>query len=188
MSLGKFVTNQLYQIYKDKRDVAGRLTYANDQMVWAVAHEGRDLALRLQHCDRHSAELLNLEVRVDDVSTDDTAPSLPALSEATIESLNYLEEPLAVWELDEREQVVQLRSMPPQYEDEALFYWEVEISQRNFEGNDMTTLRMGRYHWQPGLPEREQVPYPVTYTLLGRITESLAQVLAGYRMPAAPEA
>jgi hypothetical protein len=87
--------------------------------------------------------------------------------------LSYLEEPLAVWELDGAERVAQLRSSPPQREGEEVSYWEVTLI-----AGTQTSARMARYRWSPDMIEREIVAYPATFALVGRMVDSLTAALA----------
>jgi hypothetical protein len=89
---------------------------------------------------------------------DDARAWLGDHAAAAIRSLGFLEEPLAVWELDGDEGVVQLRSSPPLREGDDVTYWEVVIR-----CDDRPSATIARYHWAPGLPERERVIYPATF-------------------------
>jgi hypothetical protein len=179
MSLAKHMSNQLYQLFKDKSDVAGTLERRQDgSFVWHLPHEHFAIRLEFGECDRHSTELHRLQVTAThDAANKDEQPTLQQLANAVSKSLSYLEEPLEVWELEEREDTVQLRSNPPQRDEDEVIYWEASIQQPTTPSGRETTVEMSRYRWQPGMPERELVHYPATFNLLGRIAESLCQTI-----------
>ena len=110
-------------------------------------------------------------VRSDSASPDDARTFLSAAAATVARRLSFLEEPLAVWELDGSEGIAQLRSSPPQREGDALSYWEVTL------WAEPPRAQVARYHWQPGMAEREVVAYPATFALLGRVADALAAAL-----------
>jgi hypothetical protein len=178
MSLGKHITNQLYQLFKDKRDIAGTLERRQDgSFAWSLPHEHFAIRLEFGECDRHSTELHRLRVTATREVNTDEQPSLQQLADALGDRLSYLEEPLAVWELEERERTVQLRSNPPQRDEDEVIYWEASIQQANTPAGPETTVEMSRYRWQPGMPERAVLRYPATFSLLGRIAESVCRTI-----------
>ena len=97
---------------------------------------------------------------------------LSAKAAEIVRQLSYLEEPLAVWELDSRENMAQLRSSPPQRDGDERLYWEVVLK---VDGEPSVSI--ARYSWAPGMPEREVVAYPATFALVSRIANSLEVVL-----------
>jgi hypothetical protein len=178
MSLGKHITNQLYQLFKDERDVAGMLERnQHGGFVWHLPHERYAIQLEFGECDRHSTELHRLQVTATQEAPIDEQPSLQQLANTLSDRLSYLEEPLAVWELEAREHTVQLRSNPPQRDEDEVTYWEATIQQADTPSGRETTVEMSRYRWQPGMPEREMVRYPATFSLLGRMAESLCRTM-----------
>jgi hypothetical protein len=178
MSLGKYISNQLYQLCKDKRDVAGTLERRQDgSFAWSLQHEHCSIRLEFGACDRHSTELHRLQVAAVRGTHTDEQPSLQQLAATLSDRLSYLEEPLAIWELEEREHTVQLRSAPPQRDEDEVIYWEACIWQADTPSGHETTIDMSRNRWQPGMPERELVRYPATFSLLGRMVESLCRTV-----------
>ena len=122
--------------------------------------------------DRYSVALRDMLVRSGSASPDDARTFLSATAATVARRLSFLEEPLAVWELDGSEGIAQLRSSPPQREGDALSYWEVTL------WAEPPRAQVARYHWQPGMAEREVVAYPATFALLGRVADALAAALA----------
>lgn len=128
--------------------------------------------LEFQDHDRYSVTLRALEVSR-------TLPATPApdflacAGAATIQHLNFLEEPLGLLELDADLGVAQLRSLPPMREGDEVQYWEVTLT-----AHEKPTATIARYRWTPDMVEREQIEYPATFTLTARIAEALATAMA----------
>jgi hypothetical protein len=176
MQLSKFLTNQLYQLSKDRADVAGTLRRdeASSTYTWDVPFEGHSIHLEFASPDRHSAELCKLQmVSVQPLEEDAPVPPLRDFAEALGQRLGYLEESLATWELEEKEQTIQLRSLPPHHEDGEVHYWEALVQRAPSDAGLEITTRISRYRWQPGMPERTVMRYPATYAFVGRLAESL---------------
>jgi hypothetical protein len=57
-------------------------------------------------------------------------------------------------------------------EGEEVSYWEVTLW-----AGDEPGARAVRYHWAPGMAEREVVAYPATFALVARMADSLAEAL-----------
>src|SRR5262249_10309236 len=114
--------------------------------------------------DRYSVALRALEVGAGAPVVADAHAYLSAAAAEVARRLSYLEEPLAVWELDGREGVAQLRSSPPMREGGDVSYWEVTLTAGAERG-----ARAMRYRWAPGMAEREVVAYPATFALVARM-------------------
>ncbi|HWQ11306.1 MAG TPA: hypothetical protein VNL77_00825 [Roseiflexaceae bacterium] len=139
-----------------------------------VAHGQASARLELADRDRYSAAVRSLEVALGEREAPaDARAELSARAAALIRRLSYLEEPLAVWELEGGERLAQLRSSPPQREGEEVAYWEVTLR-----AAERPTASIARYRWAPGMPEREVVVYPATFALIGRLADSLEAALA----------
>jgi hypothetical protein len=182
MSLGKQLTARLRLLTREGIESAQalvvgdnctRLTVTDDQHTSKVA-------LELFDYDRYSVTMRTLELTCGfSPILDLQAPSdeaiktvLSAYAANIIRQLNYLEEPLAVWELEHNEQAVQLRSSPPQREEADVFYWEALL-----QVGERSSVTLARYHWAEGMVERELAPYPVTCALVARIADSLHAAL-----------
>ena len=48
---------------------------------------------------------------------------------------------------------------------------------RAIRAGDEPGARAVRYHWAPGMPEREVIAYPATFALVARMADSLAEAL-----------
>jgi hypothetical protein len=166
MSLGKQMIEQL-------RLLPAAATPPSDVPVQAlvVNDEAGRATLEFVDHDRYSVTMRALQVGAS-APAGETRAYLSSHAAEIARSLSYLEEPLAVWELDGGERVAQLRSSPPLREGDEVSYWEVTLSAGAEPG-----ARLQRYHWAPGMVEREELDYPATFALVGRLADSLAAAL-----------
>jgi hypothetical protein len=123
--------------------------------------------------DRYSVTLRELVVGADGAAESDARAYLSAAAAAIARRLSFLEEPLAVWELDGGERKAQLRSSPPLREGDEVSYWEVTLW-----AGEQPGARVSRYHWAPGMTERAVVAYPATFALIARLADSLSEALS----------
>jgi len=169
MSIGKQITEQLRLLANGDQTVLEgddkQQIVANDQSMQAT--------LAFFEHDRFSVTLRELAIGTGDVTPTDARAYLSAAAASIARGLSFLEEPLAVWELDGGERKAQLRSSPPLREGEDVSYWEVALWVGEQPG-----ARVSRYHWAPGMTERELVAYPATFALVARMADSLADALA----------
>jgi hypothetical protein len=167
MSLGKQMIEQLRLL------AAAESVFGGDPHKIVTALDGSAQAtLEFFDHDRFSVTLRALDVGGASFEGDVRA-ELSARAAEIARRLSYLEEPLAVWELDGRERVAQLRSSPPQREGDEVSYWEVMLT-----AGAQLAARIARYRWATGMAEREVVAYPATFALVGRMTDSLRAALA----------
>lgn len=137
-----------------------------------VAHDTSRAELAFFDRDRYSVALRDMALSLGAGAPGDARAYLSAAAASVARRLSFLEEPLAVWELDGGEGLAQLRSSPPQREGDELLYWEVTLSAAG------RRAKIARYRWQPGMAEREVIAYPATFALLGRVADNLAAALA----------
>ncbi|MEX0612335.1 MAG: hypothetical protein WD738_23495 [Pirellulales bacterium] len=97
------------------------------------------------------------------------ASDLERIGKALANRLTYLMEPIAPIELDAQECVVQLRSNPPQRDDDGRSYYEL-IVRRGGE------IALARYHKENG-NARRQIPATVTREVLLRLVGDFSAVL-----------
>jgi hypothetical protein len=165
MSIGKQLIEQLRQLANSEGATPA------DGAPLIVAGQPDHARLDFFDHDRYSVALRELVVGMNVDAPADTRTYLSAAAAAVARGLSFLEEPLAVWELDGSEGMAQLRSSPPLREGDEASYWEVTLTA------DQPTARAARYRWAPGMPEREIVAYPATFALLGRMADALAGAL-----------
>ncbi|NJL33977.1 MAG: hypothetical protein HC893_09085, partial [Chloroflexaceae bacterium] len=129
-------------------------------------------AWELADHDRYSAATASARtaLAIPPPDEQDTHSYLHTRAADLVQRLSYLEEPLAVWELDSREGLAQLRSCPPQQEGDDIFFWEVTLRT----SDDTDAVHLTRYHWAPGLAGAEKLIYPATFTLVGRLIDTLS--------------
>jgi hypothetical protein len=137
----------------------------------SVAAGGAEARLAFFDRDRYSVTLRELTVGSGAAAPADARAFLSATAAEVARRLSFLEEPLAVWELDGGEGMAQLRSSPPQRDGAELSYWEVTLTAAE------PAARAARYRWAPGMAEREPVAYPATFSLIGRMADALADAL-----------
>ena len=166
MGIGKQVIEQLRLL------ASGEVVAPASGEPLIVAGQPDNAQLLFSDYDRYSLALRELVVGKDIGAPADTRTYLSDAAAAIARGLSFLEEPLAVWELDAGERTVQLRSSPPLREGQEVSYWEVTLSAAE------PTARAARYHWAPGMAERELIEYPATFALLGRMADALADALA----------
>jgi hypothetical protein len=168
MSIGKQITERLRQLADGDRSV---LEPGAENTLLALDAPLR-AKLEFSDHDRYSLTLRALTVSAGDAAPDDARAYLSATAAEVARRLSFLEEPLAVWELDGGERMAQLRSSPPQREGDAVAYWEVTLW-----AGDEPGARAVRYHWAPGMAEREVLVYPATFALVARMADGLADAL-----------
>jgi len=168
MGLGKQMIEQLRLLAASESTPA-----SGDQVKSVIARdEPTQATLEFFDYDRYSVTLRALHVHSGAPVAGDVRAYLSARAAVIARQLSYLEEPLAVWELDGGEKVAQLRSSPPQREGDEVSYWEVTLS-----AGEQSAARIMRYRWAPGMAEREVVAYPATFALVGRLADSLVIAL-----------
>ena len=170
MSIGKQITEQLRRLADGDRTVLE----AGAENTLLVLDAPLRVELEFSDYDRYSVALRQLTVGAGGVTPDDARAYLSATAAEVARRLSFLEEPLAVWELDGGERAAQLRSSPPLREGDTVTYWEVTLW-----AGDQPGARAARYHWSPGMAERQELIYPATFALIARVADGLADALRG---------
>jgi hypothetical protein len=98
-----------------------------------------------------------------------TAVDLERISNALAARLTYLMEPIRPIEIDVDACVVQLRSSPPQKDDDGRSYYELLVRR----GGE---IALSRYRKESGTP-RQQIPATVTREVLLRLAGDFSAVL-----------
>jgi hypothetical protein len=169
MTLGKQLTEQLRSMAAESPQLAGALREYGGTMTVAAAAPPLQTTLEFSDQDRYSVTLCRLDVVCDEPAIGPTRSFLSGAAAEITRRLSFLEESLAVWELDDSEAVAQLRSSPPQRDGEEITYWEVVLRAGIRPGASIT-----RYRWTPGIAEREVIAYPATFALVARMADALA--------------
>lgn len=180
MSLGKQMTERLGVLAKQGSEAAQLQPLSNEPQTWQLLldHANQHARLELFDFDRYSVTLCALEVGgYTHLQHADAHTTLTSRASEIARQLSYLEEPLALWELDGQEEVVQLRSTPPRNDNQEVSYWEVTLCLE-----PEPRAKLVRYRWTPDMTDREVVAYPATFAILERITDSLHAALSSNDM------
>ncbi|HMO56554.1 MAG TPA: hypothetical protein PKA05_15635 [Roseiflexaceae bacterium] len=167
MALGKLLAEQLNQLAVGSPEIAQSLRDAGGSMALVVAAPAAQATLTFADQDRYSVTFRTLEV-----SHGSGSGTVAAQAAALTQRLAFLEEPLTLIEQSADEQTAQVRSYPPLREGDERWYWEVVL-----QGGNRPSAVIGRYHWAPGMAEREAVAYPATFSLVSRIADALNEAL-----------
>jgi hypothetical protein len=170
MSIGKQITERLRRLADGDKAVLD----AGAENSLLVLDAPLRAQLEFSDYDRYSVALRALTIGAGGTAPLDARDYLSATAAEIARRLSFLEEPLAVWELDGRERMAQLRSSPPLREGDTVAYWEVTLS-----AGDEPGARAVRYQWSPGMAEREVLDYPATFALIARMADGLADALRG---------
>lgn len=140
----------------------------------ADAGQGAGVSLSLVDYDRYSVTLRHLGVYDNSLVIEDTDREdyLQRTAAEITQRLSYLEEPLALLELNTIDGVAQLRSNPPDNGPNDSTYWEVTVLI-----SPHPQAKIARYQWTAGNRERTSVTYPATFATLGRLAKDLAASL-----------
>jgi hypothetical protein len=176
MNLSKRVVEHLEQLAnKGPKQIDAVILNSAEQegFIVGIPAEAQEpsVAITLEAYDRYSVTLRQLEVNYDSLAPGESRDEafLQRCIEQVVRRLTYLEEPLALLELDAAQKLAQLRSHPPYRDGQRLTYWEVLIW-----ATSQPRARLTRYHWQADSHDRKQMAYPATFATLGRIAQDLA--------------
>jgi hypothetical protein len=169
MSVGKILTEQLRLLASGDAATKAEID-ANGAL--SVFDEFGSAKLEFFDHDRYSVTLQELVVGHSTRVGEDVRSYLSEHAANIARRLSFLEEPLAVWELEASEGVAQLRSAPPQREGEDTLYWEVSLSAGVY-----PSARIIRYRWNESMTDREVVAYPATFALVSRMADALQAAL-----------
>ncbi len=133
--------------------------------------EGFGVSLNIDDYDRYSAKLRQMEMYNNSlaVTGDKVEAYLQQCSSIIIERLTYLDEPLALLELNTAESEARLRSTPPRQTANGSIYWEAHLWL-----GPHPRLKLRRFRWTADLKQRAPLAYPTTFASLGRIAEDVA--------------
>ena len=166
MGIGKQITERLRKL------ADGDQAVLETEGTLLVQDAPLQATLEFSDRDRYSLTLRALTVATGGGQPSAARAYLSATAAEVARRLSFLEEPLAVWELDGGERAAQLRSSPPLREGEMVTYWEVTLW-----AGEQPGARAVRYQWSPGMAEREVLAYPATFALVARMADSLAAAL-----------
>ncbi len=122
----------------------------------------RTVKCQVLQCDPLGAAISNLALETGELVSADIA-KLETASKSLCGRVTYLLEPISPIEIDATGCVVQMRSNPPQKDDNGLKYYELTLRQGG-------SVSLTRYEKQPG-NSRLPVPATLTHEVLGRLVE-----------------
>jgi hypothetical protein len=131
----------------------------------AVAEGQRTIRCNVDECDALAVTAIDLSLETPELTTA-TSFELQAASAELAKRVNYLLEPIAPIELDAQGCSVQMRSNPPQKDDNGRRYYELLIRRGG-------SIALCRYEKQPGQP-RVRVPAVLTHEVIGRLVDDFS--------------
>jgi len=178
MKLKQRVINQLEQLATNGPEPLDAVIQKSPEpglIVGIPSENGIGASMSLADYDRYSVTLRHLAVYNKQLTlkADETEQYLHRCAAEITQRLIYLEEPLALLELDTTAGVAQLRSSPPEQGPNRSIYWEVTVRAKPYPQAKLTRLQ-----WTAGRRDRLSLTYPATFATLGRLSEDLATGLA----------
>jgi hypothetical protein len=135
----------------------------------AVSDSPRQLSCDVVERNSLAVSFNQLRLTTTELASAD-APKLESIGKALAARLTYLMEPIAPIEIDAAACVVQLRSNPPQRDDDGRSYYELMVRR----GGE---IALTRYRKENG-GAREQIAATVTREVLVRLVGDFCEVLA----------
>jgi len=151
----------------DFRPQLQALTTGGPQAI-VLDDDGKHLECRLFRADILACELEKLSLQTGALAGA-TMDELKKISEALTKRVTYLLEPIGPVEYDDQQCTIQMRSKPPQQDDDGSAYYELLVSR----GGELTVCR---YRKQPG-NVRQVIPATLTREVLCRLVEDFEAVL-----------
>lgn len=133
-----------------------------------VADGQRTVRCRAMQCDPLAATIDELSLETSELAGA-TVAQLQAASQSLSQRVNYLLEPIAPIETDATGCSVQMRSNPPQRDDNGRRYYELLLRR----GGEVVLCR---YEKQPGQP-RLRVPAALTHEVIGRLVDDFSSTV-----------
>lgn len=145
-----------------------------DELRASAGQTGRSISVnerqRVVHCEAIQCDALAATVEDLVLETSElagaTVAQLQAASRDLAARVNYLLEPIAPIETDAQGCSVQMRSNPPQKDDNCWRYYELLLRRGGSAG-------LARYEKQPGQP-RTRVPAALTHEVVGRLVDDFS--------------
>jgi hypothetical protein len=135
---------------------------------FAVADGARSVRCQALQCDPLAATIDELILESNELAAA-TVAQLQAASESLSQRVNYLLEPIAPVETDSQGCTVQLRSNPPQRDDNGRRYYELILRRGG-------SVSLCRFEKQPGQP-RVRVPAALTHEVIGRLVDDFSSTV-----------
>ncbi len=153
------------QLLADLRSATGQGAQS-----FAIVDGARTIHCRALQCDLLAATIDELTLETIELAAASVA-QLQAASQSLAHRVNYLLEPIAPIETDSQGCSVQMRSNPPQRDDNASRYYELLLRRGG-------SIALCRFEKQPGQP-RLRVPAALTHEVIGRLIDDFAATVDG---------
>lgn len=153
------------QLLADLAAAAGQQTQQ-----FTVSAGQRTIRCHALQCDAFAATINELALETPELAAA-TVAQLQAASQSLSKRVNYLLEPIAPIETDAQGCSVQLRSNPPQRDDNGRRYYELLLRRGG-------SIALCRFEKQPGQP-RVRVPAALTHEVIGRLIDDFAATVDG---------
>ena len=128
----------------------------------SIADGQRSVRCNADECDPLAVTVMDLVLETPELASA-TAFELQAASADLAKRVNYLLEPIAPIELDAQGCSVQMRSNPPQKDDNGRRYYELLLRRGG-------SIALCRFEKLPGQP-RTRVPAVLTHEVVGRLID-----------------
>lgn len=128
----------------------------------------RTILCHALQCDLLAATIDELTLETAELSSASVV-QLQAASQSLAQRVNYLLEPISPIETDSQGCSVQMRSNPPQRDDNASRYYELLLRRGG-------SIALCRFEKQPGQP-RIRVPAALTHEVIGRLVDDFSSTV-----------
>ena len=135
---------------------------------FSISAGPRTLRCHAVQCDAFAATIDELVLETPELAAA-TVAQLQAASQSLSKRVNYLLEPIAPIETDAQGCSVQLRSNPPQRDDNGRRYYELLLRRGG-------SISLCRFEKQPGQP-RVRVPAALTHEVIGRLVDDFSSTV-----------
>lgn len=135
---------------------------------FTVSAGQRTIRCHTLQCDAFAATIDELVLETPELAAA-TVAQLQAASQSLSKRVNYLLEPIAPIETDAQGCSVQLRSNPPQRDDNGRRYYELLLRRGG-------SIALCRFEKQPGQP-RVRVPAALTHEVIGRLVDDFSSTV-----------
>lgn len=135
---------------------------------FSITAGARTIHCHALHCDLLAATIDELTLDTAELASASVV-QLQAASQSLAQRVNYLLEPIAPIETDSQGCSVQMRSNPPQRDDNASRYYELLLRRGG-------SIALCRFEKQPGQP-RIRVPAALTHEVIGRLVDDFSSTV-----------
>lgn len=154
------LSSQMLDELRARAGQSGQQVFVNDGQ--------RTARCAATHCEQLAVTIDELSLETPELAAA-TVTQLQAASRDLSARVNYLLEPIAPIETDATGCSIQMRSNPPQKDDNAWRYYELLLHRGG-------SVALARYEKQPGQP-RVRVPAVLTHEVVGRLIEDFSRTI-----------